>query len=478
MPHTFEDHWITETLRLRESLWGPLEDSAEAGRARAEGGDFATRVFSRSRLLARRERLDDALSRWRRTACLALIVFAAGALLAGGFTAAGALGPGTRPVNLALAVTALLGLNTLTFLMWLLSFGMRGDAAGSLLADAWLGLTRRLARGPDFALLPRALLELLARNGMARWSAGALSHALWALALIGALATLLALLAARRYTFQWETTLLSPDTFVVLTEALGWLPSLIGFPQPGADIIRASGAAHSLPEFAHARWSTWLLGVVVVYGLLPRFIALFISSIMVARRRARLALDPSLPGITELHDRLMPASQQTGVDAPAPRSVSGPEKHLPAHGETGLRHVLGLELPDDLPWPPLPLTSSINNLGVIDTRDERRRVMEALRRNPPERLLVSCDARQTPDRGILAQLNELASLSGDIQVLLLPHGEAATRRHQWRQQLLHAGFNAEQLPDDSAIALGWLEAGMEDSRATPRDTTGTGGTPA
>src|SRR3546814_8950143 len=43
------------------------------------------------------------------------------------------------------------------------------------------------------------------------------------------LVTLLALLSARRYQFNWETTLLSPDAFVSITSWLGGLPGLLGF---------------------------------------------------------------------------------------------------------------------------------------------------------------------------------------------------------------------------------------------------------
>src|SRR5690606_19563458 len=130
----------------------------------------------------RREGLATALERWRAVARLTAVLFAVAAFLIGCGAAAGALGPGGA-VNLAPALTALLGLNTLAFLLWMASFAVQGGATGSVLADGWLKLTRKLARGPDVALLPRALLELLSRQRMHRWAAGALSHGLWSLAL-------------------------------------------------------------------------------------------------------------------------------------------------------------------------------------------------------------------------------------------------------------------------------------------------------
>src|SRR5690606_2720507 len=270
MAYRFHDYWIAETLRLRESLWGPLDDASEAGQARVLKGPFSTRVLERAHLLAKREGLDEIVARWRQAATLLLWVFAAAALLAGALAASATLGSGDRPVNLAMAVGGLLGLNLLTLFLWLISFGLRAGESGSLLADLWLRLTKWLARGPDAALVPRALLELIARQKASRWSAGLISHGWWALAILSSLATLIVLLALRRYQFQWETTLLSPDTYVAIVQGLGWLPSIFGFGQPDAELVRLSDGQHVLPESVHALWSSWLLGAITVYVVLPR----------------------------------------------------------------------------------------------------------------------------------------------------------------------------------------------------------------
>lgn len=458
MKYRFDDFWLTETLRLREALWGPLEDAAESGRARAQGEDFSARVLIRARLIAAREGLDTALTRWRQIARLAGVLFIAGAVLTGIAAANAALGDGSRPVNIALALATLLGLNAVTFVFWLASFWIPGSGAGSLLAEAWLKLTKRLARGPDAALLPRALLELLARCQLTRWSAGVISHGLWALAMMSALVALLVLLSARRYHFQWETTLLSPDVFVSLVHGLGALPAMLGFPHPDAELVRNSGDARNLPEFAHALWSSWLLGVVAVYGLLPRTAALLTSWVIVKRRAARLDVDPALPGITELHERLMPPSVAAGIDAPAPSVIPATPSGNRIQASDTLRCMVGIELPRDIAWPPADLPPGIGDCGVVDTREERHRLLEALRLRPAQRLLACCDARQTPDRGTLALLSELASLAGGMQVALVPNTDAATRRSQWRQQLLQGGFAPEQLPASVSAGLEWLGA--------------------
>ena len=74
------------------------------------------------------------------------------------------------------------------------------------LGRVWLWATRKLARGPDSALVPQALLNLLARAGALRGLFGAISHGLWLAGLGAALATLLALLTTASYRFIWATT--------------------------------------------------------------------------------------------------------------------------------------------------------------------------------------------------------------------------------------------------------------------------------
>ena len=91
---SWQQQTLVEAIRLRETLWGPVEDLSESRRARAAGGSFAQRVSARALALARRDGLEQAWTRWWRIARLLLIAMAVLALLAGAGTAAGALGDG------------------------------------------------------------------------------------------------------------------------------------------------------------------------------------------------------------------------------------------------------------------------------------------------------------------------------------------------------------------------------------------------
>ena len=140
------------------------------GRARRAPSGLPDRILVRAHRLAEREQLPAQLQGWTRSALAVLAALFALALFSGIGLALGALGDGARPVNVLWALGALLGLHALTFLLWLASFLLR-PAAATGLGRLWLWVTRKLARGPDTALAPQALLNLLARAGCAGCSA-------------------------------------------------------------------------------------------------------------------------------------------------------------------------------------------------------------------------------------------------------------------------------------------------------------------
>ncbi|OZI77125.1 DUF2868 domain-containing protein [Bordetella genomosp. 12] len=446
--------WLAEALRLREEHWGPLDDRDEARRARQTEGDFCTRVLVRATLLARRENLDDVLTRWRQGAVFALLVLLVIVLASGAGVAWSALGDGSRAVNVLWALGALLGLHGLMFLLWLASF-MLPAARASGLGRLWLWITRKFARGPDSALIPQALLNLLGRAGALRWLLGTVSHLLWLAALCAALGTLIVILSTASYRFIWATTLLSPEAFVRLTAWAGWLPAQFGFGLPDPAIVRASDGQQVLPAAAQVQWSVWLIGMVVIWGIVPRLLAALLCLTMSARALARLRIDPSLPGYAALRDRLTPTARASGVDRPAD------PLHTPRisnrNALDGRPVYASLELPADLARP-APGTEAVFDAGNLDTREQRNALLDGLAARPASRLLLACDASQTPDRGSLALIASLSAHAGQTRIWLLGEGE---RLAQWRDRLQAAGLPGAAIVSQQDPALQWLERGSD-----------------
>ncbi|TFH76667.1 MULTISPECIES: DUF2868 domain-containing protein [Pseudomonas] len=447
--------WLTETVRLREEHAGPLDDLEANRLARAAGGDLPGRIQRRALWLAERDGLTSALKHWLQGARLALVLLAIFAVLSGAGLAFAALGQ--TPVNVFWALGSLLGLNLILLLSWALGLIFAGEH-GATLGRLWLWLSEKFARDAKAAQLAPALLLMLQRQKLNRWALGTLVNGLWLLAMVSALVLLLTLMATRRYGFVWETTILSADTFINMTQALGALPALLGFNVPTVDMIRASGDIALNIESARQAWATWLVGVLVVYGVLPRLLLALFCFWRWNSGKAALRLDLNLPGYAQLRERLMPTSERLGITDPEPAQLHRVESTVGEHASDGAL-LVAIELDDQHSWPPA-LPKNVSNAGILDSRESRNKLLEQLSRFPPARLAIACDPRRSPDRGSLALIAELARNATATRVWLLqaPQGQAldAERLGDW-----HVALQQLELEFADCAPLNWLEHGHD-----------------
>ncbi|WP_028621185.1 DUF2868 domain-containing protein [Pseudomonas sp. Ant30-3] len=449
--------WLTETIRLREEHAGPLDDLEANRLARSAGGDLSARIQRRALWLAERDGLSNALTHWLQGARLALIVMAVLAVVSGAGLAFTALGDGQTPVNVFWALGSLLGLNLILLISWALGSVFAGDH-GATLGRLWLWLSEKLARDAKAAQLAPALLLLLQRHKLNRWALGALVNGLWLLAMLSALVILLMLMATRRYGFVWETTILGGDTFVAMTQALGAVPALLGFSVPTVEMIRASGDSALNIENARQAWAAWLVGVLLIYGVLPRLLLAAFCLWRWKSGKARLRLDLNLPGYAQLREQLMPTSERLGISDSAPEHLHRVESTVNELNSDGAL-LVAIELDDQRQWPP-SLPKNVSNAGILDSRESRHKLLEQLSRFPPARLAIACDPRRSPDRGSLALIAELARNASETRVWLLqaPPGEAldADRLGDW-----HLALQQLELAFADSAPLNWLETGHD-----------------
>lgn len=386
---------------------------------------------------------------WASTVMLAL------ASIAGAGAAAAAL-PAQRdtPVNIFLLLGGYLGIQTVLLLAWLIAaVALRGGgpslgravAAIAAMFARWGG--PRTSRDAAATELPHAmaiaavLRRRLARESSgpaARWGIGLASNALWTAFNIAGLATAIALLATRQYEFAWESTILSTESTLRLTETIATMPPRLGFPVPDAATIAASRFDPSSPQAflpqddsVRAAWSGLLLGSIVCYALAPR---LALAAFCGWRRRTALSsmrIDRGDPAIAMLLARLGEPSEAPiegdGVLPAAPNF--GAEDALAAR-DVGPPAIAGLELPvPGSGWPP-ELGLAIDDLGLLASREDRQRARARLRAaaHRPATLVVVCDAAATPDRGVRAMLAELCEASAAPLLLAISRGEALRRR--------------------------------------------------
>ncbi len=501
-PIALEHRLLAEAARLHEDALGFAADEPRADeQARAAGGNFEHRLIVRAGALSIAAPLGDAFHQLRAGSRLVIGAGLALAIIAGIAATQAVFGSSIdKPVNVFWVLGSLLGVPTLALLAWLvLMVAGPGPAAGGFLGAAAAAVSRRidgwLHKGPAHAAAAQAAATVFARGALGRWTMSAITHAVWLAFLAGCVAMVLLTLSAKQYSFAWETTILSEDSYRALASAIGKLPEALGFPAPNPEQVAASRWTGTGPPAAEAReaWAGLLVGAIVVYGLLPRAVLLLLS--LAARRFAmgRYRLDTTRPGFARLQARLMPAARPTGIIDPEAGWTGSPadgtvpvEAPLPIAQE-GPTAILGLEIETPkTPWPPSLAGIDWLDLGFVDSRSERHGVIErvATAAVRPRVTVVVCSLAATPDRGAGAFVRTLQRTSGVPVALVLGDGEKLRRRGHldrvaqrvgdWRKLAASAGIpdgrvievDLDHLTDASRARLASL-LGAGASTATP-----------
>jgi hypothetical protein len=485
---SFDDRLIAECVRVierdgREKLDEPSAD--EAGRA--NGDDFENRIITRARALTIAGELDGAIRQLRAGITWIIVIGLLIAFLLGAATARTTMAAAddTR-VNFYWVLGGVLGVQSILLVIWLIAAAIwrvklhskaRGSADSAMhislgrlivVIGQWLGAKLQSASAGRAVVYAAGGVFTTGRIGF--WTFSSITHAIWLLLNVGALVLILLLLSAKQYTFVWETTILSERHYITMTEWLSEPAQLAGFAVPtDEDITQSQWRGHAvepmLPDGASQRWASLLVASIVLYGFGPRVLLLGLSLSM--RRRACRAyrLDTALPGYERLRATLMPQSQVIGVVDPDDgigHDSQSPGIPIPEHLDArppGLPAIIGLEInPPETGWPPTIDRIMWNDLGIIESRDDRARAVELLRSsdNEPNPLVIVCDLCTTPDRGIGHGLQALAEAVHQSPLLVLSAGQqlrnrgydadgVARRIADWRDLAKRVGLDAENV---------------------------------
>lgn len=471
-PPGFEPRLLAEAVRMHEEALGaPLHEPRADEQARAAAGNLERRIVVRASALSVAPALRHAFGRLRGATQAA---FAAGllfALLAGSGAARLVLGAyDAGPVNFFLVLTSLLGLHTVMLLVWLVFMVFHpGSSAVGLLGSLVLRLGRRvtlwLNHGPLELAALRAAGTALATPRLSRWVLSTISHSMWMAYLAGCLGAVLLLLGTRQYDFVWETTILSERAYVAIARALAAPVEALGFPVPDAAQITGSRWTRPGELFVgRERWGSLLVGCLVVYGVLPRALALLVSLTALLRARSAYRLDTARPGFARLQGRLVTLARPVGIVDPDEPVAAEPEeaaaKPAMVIGGSGPVAILGLEIEAPAAgWPPAIADINWWDLGFAEDRTARHRIVRLLSaaEQPPRAVVVVCSLAATPDRGTGAFLASLEQASPAPVVLLAtdgqrlrqraPRAEAEQRIADWRTLAAHAGITADRVLD-------------------------------
>ena len=322
----------------------------------------------------------------------------------------------TNVVNFFYVLVCLLGFHTIMLLGWLVMTLINQGKQSSNWFASFVSPSY-LIRGKDD--ITKAAVDLYERqlqhSGM-RWYLGRFSHQLWLATLTGMLLAIIFLLIVRQYSFSWESTLLSDQALITLTQVLGWLPSMVGFTVPdSAAIVQSRLVTDAMPLSMARQWAGLLVGSLLMYGIVPRAITWAFCALMFRRKKMRLDIkQPYYQKILNFWQRHVVDADDFN-EAPAPIA---PKATL----STGKKLVALLEYPSKQDnWWQLGLDDSQNaveDFGILDDRDDMDRLMTYLDSHPVQ-VLLGIHSKALPDRGTLRKLDRIAEHAADGLIVQL-----------------------------------------------------------
>ncbi|MDC8444380.1 MAG: DUF2868 domain-containing protein [Nitrosomonas sp.] len=381
--------------------------------------DFVQRLTRRADLLMRDNGLEAVIAKpqqqFKYAGWTSLIV----AAILGGMAAGNAVSE-SHTLNIYWLLAVLLGFNLVSLILWVIGISFRLQSLSSGVAAqlaSWASFRRKDTEETTESLASRAWWESCLTGAVGKWRISMLTHQFWLAYLAAGLILLILLMMAKQYNFVWGTTLLSESSLPRLTESLSRPLQVIGLEMPDSHQISISRMGESMqdPE-TRAAWARFLIGVLLVYGLLPRLIVLTFSVVMLRWAERGFRLDLYLPYYVELRQRLMTrgtASKVIDADPLAgmepPKIVHPRQTYLLPAGA----HALGIELDDQTCWP--EAFSCQYNIVDMQSLAEAVECVKKLK----GALVIGVAAYRLPDRGIQRMIADLLAVTHCTPWLLL-----------------------------------------------------------
>ena len=375
----------------------------------------------------------------------------------------------TNVVNFFYVLVCLLGFHTIMLLGWLVMTLINQGKQSSNWFASFVSPSY-LIRGKDD--VTKAAVDLYERqlqhSGM-RWYLGRFSHQLWLATLTGMLLAIIFLLIVRQYSFSWESTLLSDQALISLTQVLGWLPSKVGFTVPdSAAIVQSRLVTDAMPLSMARQWAGLLVGSLLMYGIVPRAIAWTFCALMFRRKKMRLDIkQPYYQKILNFWQRHV-VDEDDFKAAPAPVAPK-------ATVSTGKKLVALLEYPSQQDnWWQSGLNadmsshsnninsniSNVENFGIVDDRDDMDRLTTYLDSHPVQ-VLLGIHSKALPDRGTLRKLDRIAEHAADgLIVQLLGDANTANTNEQEQDSEIPSSENQDVRYQQWQTALAARKIGL------------------
>lgn len=446
---------LYKIIEQAETEQGWLDDGAANRLAIAQAHTPDQWLLLRAKILSEQSQFAQTLLAVQSTVAWGnLIAWALCAVL--GFMAGlSVLGLAQTPVNVLWVVLSLLGLPTVTLFLWLLAI-LNTRSSGGALGSMVQSLIRRFVKAPNISLFWQAWHQTTTPKGSQRWLFSMLTHGFWLIALTFSLISMAIAFSVKHYVFMWQTTWLDSQTFVTVASFLGSLPAQLHFNMPQPSLIEQSGNTALDVWEARTLWARWLIAVIFVWGVLPRLVLFLLSYLRWHQSTAYLLPSTTdayalacLARLERVKSRLTPEGKTSLPDA---QIWQAPQIKTLGESTADLA-LLGIELRHFPAWANNKEDKPWQSLGIVDDLSSREHALQTLSLRPPLKLLIICDAQQTPDRGTLRLIDNLRQLAQHTHVYLLqstPHSQTLV----WQKSLYDLGIQTIYTVEQDATQ--WL----------------------
>lgn len=452
--YTFSDLVRIEQLRRIESVkaeelsYTSIKNIPDSASSDFSYPEFIYRLKARANYLIYENVLEDKLwqpnQQFIRARRICLII----AVILGGLAASHAVSESST-LNIYWLLAVLLGFNLISLLLWISGIALNLQSLSSgIVAQLASWLPYRHKHDPTSAsLASQAWWENCLTGNIGKWRISVLTHQFWLTYLSAGLVLLILLMLAKQYNFIWGTTLLPDNTLPKLTQVLGAPLEALGLKIPDDPQTIASRIGTSKQD-AETRmaWATFLIGILIVYGIFPRLLLLGLSWVMQKWCEYRFKLDLYLPYYIELRQRLMGREVKAEVIDADPQAGRKPADiirppdnvSIPANAQ-----AFGIELDAATPWP----ERVICRLNIIDQESHDAAISLINKMKAP--VLLGVAAHRLPDRGVQRMIKELVDNSNTKPWLILLSKSSApvasAREFAWFRLAEACGIPAEHV---------------------------------
>lgn len=422
--HSFADLVQIEQMRKIESAqaeqlsYASIQDLPGTASGDFKYADFIRRLSVRAKRLVQENALNDALQQPHLQFIRARRFFWIAAVILGGLAASQAVSESSA-LNIYWLLAVLLGFNTISLLLWLSGIALSLQSLSSgVVAQLVSWLPYRQKKEPTTAsLASHAWWQSCLTGDVGKWRISVLTHQFWLIYLAAGMGLLILLMLAKQYNFVWGTTILPDSVLPRATQILGAPLETLGIKIPDDPQTAASriGVTKQDAETRTA-WASFLIGVLLVYGILPRLLVLGISFVMQKWSEYRFRLDLYLPYYIALRQQLMTRTVKAEViDADPLAGIKFVEAVRPPENVTVPvnAQAFGIELDTDTRWP----EAMSCRLNIIDqeSHDEAMTLIKSLKAP----LLLGVAAHRLPDRGVQRLVKELVDSANEKPWLIL-----------------------------------------------------------